>query len=161
MADDNPRERLIAQGVGQLEICTRHCGARCCRYITVDFATPVGERDWDQVRWWLAHEGTEVTKDEDGWTLHVLLRCRHLAADNTCAAYEDRMQVCEEYDAVDCEFTADYDYEVRLTSESDLADYLERRKLKRGRRVASAIRAQARRAAGGKLVQLEGLDARD
>ena len=129
----------------QLRICTRDCGARCCRYVTVAVPTPLSQSDWDEVRWWLAHGGMMVTKDEDGWMLHVETRCRHLASDNTCRIYHDRMIACEEYEADSCEFTGEVPFDVCLKTESDLADYLERRGLKRGADVAADIRAADRR----------------
>lgn len=125
----------------QLTICTKDCGARCCRYITVSVPAPRGQNDWDEFRWWLAHAGTMLTRDEDGWMLHVETRCRHLADDNTCRIYEHRMITCEEYDPSACEFTDTVEYEVCLRTESDLADHLEARGLKRAAEVAARIRA--------------------
>jgi hypothetical protein len=160
MPKRNRRERLVRQGVGQFEICTKHCGARCCRYVTVAIATPLGEADWDEVRWWLAHENVRVGKDDEGWGLEFMTRCRNLAPTGACGIYESRMDLCAQHDAEDCEFVDDPEYEVLLESEEDLADYLERRRLRRGRRVAASIRKAARlrgsRGAGG-LVQIQPL----
>ncbi len=128
----------------QLRICTLECSARCCRYVTTSIEPPRATVDWDEIRWWLAHEGAMVTKDEDGWLLHVQTRCRHLLADNTCGIYDTRMMACEAHDAEACEFTGDLDYQVLLRSEADLADHLERRGLKRGAEVAKQIRKTAR-----------------
>jgi len=155
----------MTQGAGtrdQLRICTRDCGARCCRYVTIEVSAPTAHADWDRMRWWLAHEGVAVSKDEEGWLVHVPTRCGNLRADNTCAVYPHHMGTCKEYDPETCEFTGPLDYEVQLESELDLARYLERRRLKRGAVVAREIRAaERRRAAGGApgLVQLEGLTA--
>ena len=125
----------------QLTICTKDCGARCCRYLTVAVPAPRTRNDWDELRWWLAHAGTMVTRDEDGWMLHVETRCGHLADDNTCRVYDHRMIACEEYDAASCEFTDDVAYDVCLKTELDLADHLEARGLKRAAPVAAGIRA--------------------
>ena len=144
----------------QFAICTQDCGARCCRYITVPVRAPRAHDDWDEMRWWLAHEGVIVSKDEDGWSLHIETRCKNLRDDNACAVYPHHMDTCEDYDASTCEFTGPLDYEFELTSELDLARYLEKRKLARGREVARAIRAAARRrpvGAAANLVQLSGL----
>lgn len=149
----------------QFTICTRLCGGRCCRYITVAVPAPRSEDDWDEVRWWLAHQGTLVSQDEDGWMLHVRTPCRNLRPDNACGVYPNHMLACQSYDPTDCEFTGDVPFDLLLQCEDDLASYLERRRLQRGREVAKAIRrsAEARAAlsaarppAGG-LVGLEGL----
>jgi hypothetical protein len=142
----------------QLITCTRHCGARCCRYITVTVPAPRSAADWDEVRWWLAHEGTLVTRDDEGWMLHVMTRCRNLENDNSCGVYPDHMATCKEYDPKDCEFTGDVPFDVELRSEQDLAAYLEKRGLKRAAGVARDIRrAAARRGKAPGLVQLQGL----
>ena len=128
----------------QVDICTRQCRARCCRYITLTVPAPRGHSDWDEVRWWLAHAGSMVTKDEDGWMLHMATPCRHLQKDNLCAVYASRPTTCSAYEAEYCEFTDDIQYDVELHMEADLAPYLEKKKLKRGAEVAQAIRTAAR-----------------
>ena len=130
--------------VDQFKICTRDCLARCCRYVSIPIDVPRAEGDWDRMRWWLAHEGVTVAKDEDGWTVHVMTRCSHLQKDNSCGVYKNRMDTCEEYDASFCEFTGPLDYDLDFSSEADLADYLEKRGLPRGRKVAASIRAAQR-----------------
>lgn len=129
---------------GQFEICTQDCRARCCRYITISVATPRSREDWDEMRWWLAHAGVLVTKDEDGWSVHVETRCGNLGRGNACDVYPHHMKTCKDYDASHCEFTGPLDYDLELESELDLARYLERRKLKRGAPIARAIRRAER-----------------
>ena len=146
-----------SEPVDQLRICTQACGGRCCRYLTVSVDAPRGHTDWDEFRWWLAHGGVMVTKDEDGWMLHVQTRCSHLRPDNMCGIYEHRMTTCSEYEAENCEFTDEVPYDVQLRSEEDLADYLEKRKLKRGAEVAEAIRAAAKVGGRGALASLQPL----
>ncbi|MDA1195149.1 MAG: YkgJ family cysteine cluster protein [Planctomycetota bacterium] len=144
----------------QFTICTQDCGARCCRYITIEFPTPRSKDDWDRVRWWLAHEGVVVSKDEDGWNVHVSTRCSNLGPRNACTIYPHHMDTCKEYDATLCEYTGPLDQEFELTCELDLARYLERRKLKRGRDIARAIRRAERARTQGvalPLVPLQGL----
>jgi uncharacterized protein len=145
----------------QFTVCTKLCGARCCRYITVTVPAPRSEDDWDEVRWWLAHEGVMVTHDEDGWMLHVRTPCTNLRPDNACGVYPDHMLACQEYDPSDCEYTGEVPFDVLLEREADLADYLEKRRLSRGRRVAQAIRRAAERRSvprpASPLVTLEGL----
>lgn len=133
-----------ANAPDQVHVCTKQCGGRCCRYLTVQVSAPRGHSDWDEVRWWLAHEGVMVTKDEDGWMLHVSTRCQNLQPNNLCGIYGSRMTTCSEYEAENCEFTGDVPYAVELHSVGDLADYLEKRKLKRGAAVAQSIREAAR-----------------
>lgn len=127
----------------QQNVCTHECRARCCRYITTSIDAPRAANDWDEIRWWLAHAGTSVTKDNDGWMLQVQTPCRYLGEDLRCRIYADRMIACAEHSSDDCEFTGEIPYQVHLQTETDLADYLERRGLKRGVHVAKRIRAAA------------------
>lgn len=144
----------------QLTICMRECRGACCRYITVEVPAPLGRADWDEMRWWLAHDGVMVTHDEDGWMLHVPARCGNLRPDNACGVYPHHMGTCKEYDAATCEFTGPVEYDVELRSEGDLADYLAKRRLKRAAPVLRDIRAaekvRAERMAAD-LVTLRGL----
>ena len=133
-----------ADAPDQFQICTQACGARCCRYITVEIPAPRSHDDWDEMRWWLAHEGVLVSKNEDGWLLHVETRCANLRPDNACRIHPHHMDTCKDHDAAVCEFTGPLDQEFELHHERDLARYLERRGLKRGRAVARAIRRAAR-----------------
>ena len=152
MAETNGRD--------QFAICTQECGGRCCRYITIEIDAPRSRRDWDCMRWWLAHEGVIVSKDEDGWNVHVETRCTNLRADNACAIYPHHMDTCEKYDASMCEFTGPLDVDFEFTTELDLARYIERRGLKRAAPIAKAIRRAERRRPKGAvagLVQLRGL----
>ena len=133
----------------QFTICTKDCRGRCCRYITIPVDTPTCHDDWDEIRWWLGHEGVTISRDEDGGMLQVETRCKNLRGDNACAIYPHHMETCKEYDAAACEFTGPIDQDFELKSELDLAKYLEGRKLKRGAKVARAIRAAERRTSRG------------
>lgn len=137
-------EREDAGSVDPVEVCTRQCGARCCRYVTVTVPTPRSHADWDEFRWWLAHGGTMLTHGDDGWMLHVETRCAHLGPANLCRIYAHRMTACADYDFATCEFQVDVPFDVELRTEADLADHLERRGLKRGAEVRDAIRAAER-----------------
>jgi len=123
----------------------------------VGIPAPKSVDDWDEVRWWLAHEDIMVTHDDDGWMLHVRTRCQNLKADNSCAVYPDHMLCCQAYDPDDCEYTGEVPFDVKLLTQEDLADYLERRRLKRGRVVAQAIRRAAERLAASAVVPAQRL----
>ncbi len=133
------------QNADPVTTCTLHCGARCCRYITVSVPAPRSHADWDEFRWWLAHQGTMLTKDDDGWMLHVQTPCGNLGPGNLCRVYENRMTACSEYEFHTCEYHVDVPFDLELKTEEDLAAHLEKKRLKRGRAVARAIRRAHRR----------------
>ena len=73
------------------------CTARCCRYFALEIDAPVTPRDHDHIRWYLLHEHIAVWKLEGSWFLEVRTPCRHLRADNGCAIYETRPEICRTY----------------------------------------------------------------
>jgi Fe-S-cluster containining protein len=73
------------------------CVALCCRYIAVEVDGPDVPRDFETLRWFLLHERTQLFVEGRKWFLMVFLRCRELAADNTCAIHPDRPSICREY----------------------------------------------------------------
>lgn len=83
-------------------------GALCCRYITVKLMPPVDEDDWEEVRWWVAHEGVLVYADvlasrRTQWHLQVDTRCSFLGRSNLCKMYEARPDPCRAYSPHECE----------------------------------------------------------
>jgi len=86
--------------------CQDHCQARCCRYITVQIRAPKRKCDLDELSWFLAHEQITVYVESRRWHLEVRTRCKYLTADNLCAIYETRPEVCRDYHTETCEFPA-------------------------------------------------------
>lgn len=110
------------------EFCRKECGGACCRYICVKIDPPVRRVDRDEHRWLLMHEGVEIRIERRKWYLLVHTPCRNLRADNTCAVYMDRPDVCEDYDEDVCEGMAEPDERTvvfRTVAEYDA--YLSRR----------------------------------
>ncbi|MFH1570748.1 MAG: YkgJ family cysteine cluster protein [Gemmatimonadota bacterium] len=101
------------------------CKAACCRYISVLIAPPEDEVDFDNLRWYLAHEGVSVFQDEDGdWMVSVPTRCRFLSRRYTCKIYDERPAACRGYDPALCEFgDQPMDYGEYLESVEDLDTY--------------------------------------
>jgi len=86
--------------------CQDHCQARCCRYLTVQIPAPTRKCDLDELSWFLAHEHITVYVESRRWRLEVRTRCKYLTADNLCAIYETRPEVCRDYHPKTCEFPA-------------------------------------------------------
>lgn len=85
-------------------MCQRECGARCCRYITVQLPAPKTKVDLEELSWFLAHENISVYVEGRRWHLEVRTPCRYLTEDNLCAIYQDRPGVCRDYDPETCEY---------------------------------------------------------
>jgi Fe-S-cluster containining protein len=105
------------------EMCPK-CGARCCTYYTVMLDEPEDADDFDELRWFLAHEDCYIYVDEGEWHLNVISRCRFLGEDARCTIYDHRPDVCREFGhEEECEFTGEYDFEHEFRTLRDLDEY--------------------------------------
>jgi hypothetical protein len=106
-------------------VLCHQCTGLCCRYFALPIDTPKTWKDYDDVRWFLSHEKTEVFVEDGDWYLNVLTPCRYLAADHTCANYALRPNICRGYDTDDCEKTGDdYGYQLHFKSDKQMEDYM-------------------------------------
>ncbi len=79
------------------------CNAECCRYVTVELAEPKEEADWDEIKWYLMHEGVIVYKDlDDEWQIEIKSKCKHLKG-TKCDIYDKRPNVCREHLTDECD----------------------------------------------------------
>jgi len=124
-----------------------HCTAECCRYIALPLEKPKTRRDFDDIRWYLMHEGIQVFVEEGDWYIQFRTRCRNLQPDNRCGIYESRPKICREYKPGDCDYTpGDYDYDELFTHPRQIEEFAER--------FARQRRARAARRRAGKRVQV-------
>jgi len=101
------------------------CDARCCRYFALQIDTPRTKADFDDIRWYLAHEGTRVFVEGGKWFLEVANRCRHLDENNRCRIYPDRPTICREHDPARCERTdLEFAHEREFRSDEELVRYV-------------------------------------
>ncbi len=84
--------------------CQDRCKARCCRYITISLPAPRQKADFDEISWFLAHENISVYVEGRRWHVEVRNRCKYLTRQNRCRIYNNRPDVCREYDIESCEY---------------------------------------------------------
>jgi len=100
------------------------CGAKCCRYFALPIETPKTLKDFDDVRWYLLHEGTSVFVEDGDWYLQLDNRCEALTPEGLCRAYEDRPRICRKYKDKDCEFNVpDGEHELLLRTPEECMAY--------------------------------------
>ena len=129
-------------------ILCEHCTAACCRYIAIPIDTPKNKRDYDDIRWYLMHEGITVFVEEDEWYCQFQTTCRNLGLDNRCTVYDTRPEICAEYKAQDCDYVGGtYGYEQLFTHPKAIEDYYFE---KTGRKLGTS-REQQRLRIGPKL----------
>jgi len=116
-----PREEIPKGAV----LCD-YCTGKCCRYIALEAPRPPKNwKDFDEMRWFVAHEGVGVFVDDGDWYVMFQAKCRHLADDNRCNIYETRPQICREYTTKGCEYDDFYLYEKIFENDEQLYEYAE------------------------------------
>ena len=107
------------------------CAGLCCRYVALPIETPEDKSDFEDVRWYLAHEGITVFVEEGDWYINMATRCKYLDRDNMCTIYEHRPKICRGYKDDNCDFhSGDYGYELHFTSIEELDEYLAEKGIK-------------------------------
>jgi len=132
----------------------KQCGGKCCRYFCFQIDEPDSFDQFDDIRWFLLHEGISVHIDEGEWYISIANRCKALDEDSRCTAYEDRPLICRRYTRATCDFTAgDYGYDEHFRTTEDIEAHarkvLGRKAYKwaREKAYAKAARKEARRKA--------------
>jgi Fe-S-cluster containining protein len=123
----------------------KKCHGLCCRYFGLPIETPETKADFDDIRWYLVHKGTEVYVSDDDWYLNVKNTCKHLKADYGCAIYDTRPRICRQYATTKCDITSDeYDHEHHFYSATQLEEYAQG--YLRDKRRLAQLRGKHRRA---------------
>lgn len=85
------------------------CGAYCCETLVFPQAAPSTMSSLDYYRFALGFPGVELGVADDGWSLIVRTRCRHL--DNgRCSVFgtSERPLICKYYDAWKCTYRPNF-----------------------------------------------------
>jgi len=101
-----------------------HCTAVCCKYIALPLEKPKTSRDFDDMRWYLMHEGISIFVEDDDWYIQFATRCKSLTSGNRCGIYETRPRLCREYKPGECDYAGgSYEYERLFTHVDQLEAY--------------------------------------
>jgi len=140
----------IEHGEGMGSICCEHCTGACCKYLALPLDKPKTPRDFDDIRWYLMHQGVTVFIEDGDWYIQLPTACRHLRPDNLCGTYETRPKICREYKAGDCDYAGgNYGYDALFQCEADLASWLQKRACN-GRGSGRASPSNGKRSAGSR-----------
>jgi len=127
-------------------VLCEHCTGLCCKYIALPIEEPTTRRDFDDLRWYVMHEGISVFKEDGDWFIQIATRCENLQADNRCGIYETRPAICREYKAGDCDYPGgEYDYACLLTTPEQVEAYADSKVKRRGKGAKTATSGKSRR----------------
>ncbi|HPS52972.1 MAG TPA: YkgJ family cysteine cluster protein [Phycisphaerae bacterium] len=104
------------------------CKAKCCTYFCFQIDTPETFEAFEDIRWYLCHDGVSVHIDEDDdWYIQITNRCNMLSDDCRCRIYDDRPLICRQYSADNCEgnpeIGEDYGYKQEFKTPGQLDRY--------------------------------------
>ena len=104
----------------------QECGAKCCKYFCFQIDEPDDYAEFEDVRWYLAHENVSVHIDEDGdWYISLVNRCRNLDDQEHCTDYDNRPLICRRYDPEECDRTdGNYAYREEFHTADEFEAYM-------------------------------------
>lgn len=107
-------------------VCVR-CDGKCCRYFCFEIDKPDSFSEFDDIRWYLLHEGVSVHVEDGDWYISIANPCKALGKANECGIYADRPIICRNYRTDDCEITSDdYGHEAEFHTPEELQKYARR-----------------------------------
>jgi len=125
------------------------CVALCCRYYAFEIDKPTCRRDFEDMRWFMLHEGTIIFVEEGRWYIQINRQCTALQPDNRCAIYDHRPSICRGYTTKACDRHADaYDYEFLFSEPQQIERYAKEYLARRRRRRRAAASSRVVRRAG-------------
>lgn len=105
------------------------CGGKCCGYVAIEIDKPKGKKDYDIIRWYLAHQNVNVFIDHDkNWHVEFRTPCEFQSSEKKCMIYTKRPAICREHGTSegDCEFF-DSPYIEYFSSCKEFEAYLDRK----------------------------------
>ena len=107
------------------------CGGRCCNYVAVELEKPKGKKDYDSIRWYLAHKNVNVFVDHSkNWFVEFRTPCDKKNLKNRCTIYNTRPVICRNHGNFEgsCEHY-DTPYKEYFSTVREFEKYLENRKI--------------------------------
>ena len=108
----------------EIHPCVR-CKAMCCQYFCFEIDEPDDYEEFEDIRWYLCHEGVSVHVDgDDDWFIQIENRCNKLGDDHRCTIYDDRPLLCRNYEHENCEDSGlGYGYQEEFKTPEQLDAY--------------------------------------
>lgn len=110
---------------------------QCCKHVALEIDAPTTREEFEEILWYLMHkninvyiaEGDEEDYDdepEEEWFIEFLTPCESLLPDGKCKIYEDRPQICGDYDPETCvEHGEGEPHKFHFSTREDFLEFLE------------------------------------
>lgn len=105
------------------------CRGYCCDGMILEIPKPRTKKDYEDIRWYLYHEGTHVYIDLEGdWMAEMGLPCKHRdPRGGRCRIYSRRPPMCRDASHAECEMNME-DARVRFRTVREYDAWLKGRK---------------------------------
>lgn len=123
------------------------CTALCCHYFALEIDAPEERADFENLRWYVLHEDTELFIDGGAWYLQINRKCTWLDG-NKCGRYDDRPAICAEYDNTECDLdgiVAEHHFRTVEELEAYRDEWVAMRESKRERRAETSRKSWEKR----------------
>jgi Fe-S-cluster containining protein len=129
-------------------IC-KQCHGTCCTYVAIEIDCPTTLEDFENIRWYCAHQKVWVFKDAGSWYVAFDAVCEKLQSDFSCGIYPNRPKVCRDHKFGECDYYLRGAFEVELRSLDEVDAYLRKRFPSHFRKKRLADRQQVKAEAAG------------
>ena len=107
------------------------CRGKCCKTITIALEEKPrdddGRIDWavvDRFRYLVLHEGISLHLGDEGvWEIVASTPCVHLTAGGLCDDYENRPDICRDFDPENCAYVGEGYGRRKFDTEQELLAY--------------------------------------
>ena len=100
------------------------CHALCCSYVMFEIDEPDSIEEFENIRWYVAHENISVVFDDGEWMLYIKNKCSYIDENHRCSIYDKRPELCRKYDHKDCDMVADDCFDLHFETIKDVDDYV-------------------------------------
>lgn len=99
---------------------------KCCRYIAIEIDKPTTKAEYQNIIWMLIHKDVSAYIGFDNhWYLEFQTPCLKLNAKGLCSDYDNRPDICREYDQEECpKYSKGSAEKVSFRSAEDFKKYL-------------------------------------
>jgi Fe-S-cluster containining protein len=102
------------------------CSAICCQYVAIEIDKPTTRGDFEDIRWYIAHQDIWVFVEGEEWYVCIERPCKFLSKNNKCTMYENRPRICRKYNTVNCERNGSgMPYDVKFSTPEEIQKYAE------------------------------------
>src|SRR3989338_9417853 len=100
------------------------CDGECCKNIAIQIESPETREDFEDLNWYLYHEGLIIyIDDEDDWLVQIPIKCKFLK-DGKCMIYYKKPPICKNSEVSRCEKNIK-EAKIIFKNEGDIEHYIE------------------------------------